>query len=186
MSSAAIRHFLDNMIHARIGIRLIAEHHIALHRSIPGYIGIIDTKLSPKKLLEQCSNFIRELCEMNYGSAPEYIIDGQTDLTFQYVPVHLEYIASELLKNACRATVEHSERLGRSTHPPIRITISHGNGSVGIRIRDQGGGIPLDKLRDAFDYSYTTVKADGDALDNVLSAQTRLAMQTGVGGPMGK
>ncbi|RKP08601.1 mitochondrial branched-chain alpha-ketoacid dehydrogenase kinase-domain-containing protein, partial [Thamnocephalis sphaerospora] len=188
MDADIIKDFLDDMIHARVGIRLIAENHIALHHSTPDYIGIIDTRLRPAKLLERCSGFVQELCEINYGSTPEHIIDGQTDVTFQYVPVHLEYIACELLKNAYRATVEQSEHIGRREHPPIQITVSYGNGDIGIRIRDQGGGIPFDRLSHVFEYSYTTVKPDGeddsDALDNIFSTQTRLAMQTGVGGPM--
>ncbi|KAI9593822.1 branched-chain alpha-ketoacid dehydrogenase [Syncephalis fuscata] len=168
LSHSEVKDFLDDMIHARISIRLIAEHYIALHRQNAGYIG---------------------LCEINYGSAPEHILDGQTDISFQYVPVHLEYIACELLKNAYRATVEHSERIGRADHPPIQITVSRDANDIGIRVRDQGGGIPGNQLANVFEYSYTTVEPDGPeentALDNIFTTQTRLAMQAGVGGPMG-
>jgi signal transduction histidine kinase len=184
------KNFLDGMIYARIGIRLIAEHYIALHQPSAGYIGIIDTQLRPAQVLERCAKFVKSLCEINYGSAPEHIIDGQTDVSFQYVPVHLEYIACELLKNAYRAIVEHSERIGRVDHPPIQITISRDADDIGIRVRDQGGGIPNDQLSSVFDYSYSTVEPDGSeensALNNIFNTQTRLAMQTGVGGPMGE
>lgn len=49
-------------------------------------------------------------------------------LTHRYVPSHFQYIISELIKNAFRATVEHHwKQHGPSTSedfPPIRITIS--------------------------------------------------------------
>jgi signal transduction histidine kinase len=54
----------------------------------------------------------------------------------------MEYIFTELLKNAMRATVEHSRKIGRSKDPPIEIDITQGESEVTIRIRDYGGGIP--------------------------------------------
>ena len=55
MTSEDIKKFLDDMISARIGIRLIAEQHIALHNlDDSSYIGIIDTKLEPRKLIQSC------------------------------------------------------------------------------------------------------------------------------------
>lgn len=105
------------------------------------------------------------------------------------MPVHLEYIITELLKNAFRATVES----GRS-HEPIVITIAaEPEGSSGydqskteearkedakdnapikpfeesapgvtIRIRDRGGGISPDVLPNIWSYSFTTFSADDE------------------------
>ena len=158
MSSNNIKIFLDDMIRAHIGIRLIAEQHIALHNSDdPNYIGVINTKLKPDKLIRTCSNFVKELCEIHYGSSPDYVINGQLDTTFTYVPVHLEYIISEILKNSYRATVEFSQKIKRDEHPLIEITISHGKNYICIRVRDQGGGIDPKDLPNVFEYSYTTV-----------------------------
>ncbi|KAG0229146.1 hypothetical protein BGW42_001761 [Actinomortierella wolfii] len=128
MPKADIRVFLDEMIRARIGIRLIAEQVISLREQredaaehpetgggrFRGYVGVVNTELKPAELVRTCANFVQELCDVNYGSSPEVIINGQTDTTFTYVPVHLEYILCELLKNSLRATVEHSAKIGRS------------------------------------------------------------------------
>ncbi|CAG8735336.1 15302_t:CDS:2 [Cetraspora pellucida] len=189
MSAQDIKNFLDDMISARIGIRLIAEQHIALHNAHnPNVIGIIDTRTSPAELIQSCANWVRELCEGHYGSSPDIIIDGQTDTRFAYVPVHLEYIISEVLKNAYRATVEYSSKIKRDNHPPIVATISKGENNVGIRIRDQGGGVAPDHLPSIFDYSFTTVPHDEDShtdnVDNILSNVSRHAMQAGLGGPI--
>ncbi|CAG8456932.1 4360_t:CDS:2 [Ambispora gerdemannii] len=188
MKSDDIKLFLDDMIRARIGIRLIAEQHIALHNAHdPNYIGIINTRTQPKKLIEQCAKFVQELCEVHYGSAPETIIDGQIDTTFTYVPVHLEYIISEVLKNSYRATVEYSQKINRYDLPPIQVTISQGKNSIGIRVRDQGGGISAKDLPSIFDYSFTTVPQDdheNHPSDNILVGVSTMAMQAGVGGPI--
>lgn len=142
MNTADIQTFLDEMIRSRIGIRLIAEQVIALRaqrtdllkddqeegsaqdngsitttdqsNADSKVIGVVHTQLKPAELVKDCASFVQELCNVNYGSSPDVVINGQTDATFTYVPVHLEYILCELLKNSLRATVEHSVKIGRS------------------------------------------------------------------------
>ncbi|CAO3612279.1 unnamed protein product [Cunninghamella echinulata] len=198
--------FLDDMIKARIGIRLIAEQCIVLtqhaqhysktkddnnnNNKTNGYIGIIDTQLKPSQLVRQCADFVAELCEFNYGQSPETVINGHTDTTFTYVPVHLEYILTELLKNSHRATIEHAKHQGLLDPPPIEVTISHGKEEIGIRIRDQGNGINEQDLGKVFEYSYTTVTKPGDGNDDdddsssIFEGMAEMAMQSGVGGPL--
>ncbi|KAF9277702.1 hypothetical protein BGZ68_009067 [Mortierella alpina] len=112
MGKEDIKTFLDDMIRARIGIRLIAEQVISLREQRDHDSDDHGTPTTSSS---------SELCDVNYGSSPEVVINGQTDTTFTYVPVHLEYILCELLKNAVRATVEHSQKMGRSALNP------HGN-----------------------------------------------------------
>lgn len=180
--------FLDDMIRARIGIRLIAEQCIALHHvHSPDHIGIIHTRLRPARIIAQSSRFVQELCEVNYGAVPEIQVLGQTDTEFTYVPVHLEYMLSELLKNSCRATVEHATKQGRKDLPPIQVTIARGHEEIGIRVRDEGGGVDAEDLARIFDYSYTTVPIDADPHgneDSIFSGMTKISMQTGIGGPI--
>lgn len=205
ISPADVTKFLDEHLHARIGTRLIAEQHIALHCSSQphqgstsdinyadassSYIGVIDTALQPASIIHSCGNFVSEICELKYGVRPTWIVDGEPDTTFAFVPVHLEYIITELLKNAFRATVES----GRS-HDPVIITIAaepetsaqtsnqgaaqvafgvNGNPpikpfedsapGVTIRIRDRGGGISPEVLPNIWSYSFTTF-SDEDVL----------------------
>jgi signal transduction histidine kinase len=196
-----VTRFLDEHLRARIGTRLIAEQHIALHissqphqdpKSTPhpvdvdnssSYIGVIDTALQPAAIINSCGNFVSEICELKYGVRPTWIIDGEPATTFAFVPVHLEYIITELLKNAFRATVES----GRS-HEPVVITIAAEPESaadiekalpraeptdnppikpfeesapgVTIRIRDRGGGISPEVLPNIWSYSFTTFSED--------------------------
>ena len=182
--------FLDRMIRARIGIRVIAEHHLALHDNVDNYSGIINHTLSPKQMLESRIPYIQELCELNFGSHPDVIINGHTDTTFPYIDVHLEYMIFELLKNAFRATVEHSSKLMLMEVPPVEITIGRGEDEVSIRIRDLGGGISESKLSDVWRYSFSTVDNEdtGDeppqVQHGVLSKATQIGVATGTGGPI--
>ncbi|KAI0132782.1 branched-chain alpha-ketoacid dehydrogenase kinase [Xylariales sp. AK1849] len=203
ISPAEVTRFLDEHLRARIGTRLIAEQHIALHYSSvahfdpgasptpcpehPSYIGVIDTALCPADVVNSCANWVAEICELKYGVRPHWIIDGEPDTMFTYVPMHLEYIVTELLKNAFRATIEH-----RHNKEPIVITIAPEPPDAGppkvklvpsaedkgafrseaikplednapgvtIRIRDRGGGIAPEVLPDVWSYSFTTFSED--------------------------
>ena len=88
-----------------------------------------------------------------------------------YVPVHLEYILTEILKNAFRATVEHHYQLYGTTaaHPvaPVTVTISPppspASPFLSIRVRDQGGGVSPSNMARIFSYAFTTAgNADSD------------------------
>jgi signal transduction histidine kinase len=129
ISPPEVTKFLEQHLRARIGTRLIAEQHIALHMaSQPGsceergaspYIGVIDTALRPAEIIRSCDAFVSEICELKYGVRPSLILNGELDAEFAHVPVHLEYILTELLKNAYRATVESGNE-----RKPIEVTIA--------------------------------------------------------------
>ncbi|KAK4174028.1 hypothetical protein QBC36DRAFT_48206 [Triangularia setosa] len=205
ISPAEVTHFLDQHLRARIGTRLVAEQHIALHYSSsphfdpsssptpcpenPGYIGVIDTALRPASTVDSCGSFVADICELNYGVRPEWIINGNPHTTFAFVPMHLEYIITELLKNAFRATVENGMNkspvvITIAPEPPsisTPITLSPPSVSLGafnkdhiqplddnapgvtIRIRDRGGGISPDVLPHIWSYSFTTFSENDDS-----------------------
>ncbi|KAM0557960.1 hypothetical protein ACHAPJ_005124 [Fusarium lateritium] len=134
ISPEEVTKFLDQHLRARIGTRLIAEQHIALHFSSqphfdprasptpcpehPSYIGVIDTALRPAQTVESCSGFVADICELRYGVRPLLYIHGEPETTFAFVPMHLEYIVTELLKNAFRATIENK------SNEPVIVTIA--------------------------------------------------------------
>lgn len=122
-----VTRFLEQHLRARIGTRLVAEQHLALHMASTGqagnsdshHIGVIDTALRPADVVISCQSFVGEICELKYGIRPSLVINGETDAEFAHIPMHLEYIITELLKNAFRATIESgNERY------PIEVTIA--------------------------------------------------------------
>ncbi|KAI1823859.1 kinase isozyme 4 [Xylaria intraflava] len=206
ISMGDVTSFLDTHLRTRIGTRLIAEQHIALHYSSvphfnpqasptpcpehPNYIGVIDTALCPASIVDSCAEFVADVCELQYGVRPKWIIDGEPDTIFAFVPMHLEYIVTELLKNAFRATVENTA--GDGKREPVVITIAPEPSDAGsshlaldppaadkgafrgdairplednapgvtIRIRDRGGGISPSVLPNIWSYSFTTFTED--------------------------
>ncbi|KAH6918828.1 P-loop containing nucleoside triphosphate hydrolase protein [Coprinopsis sp. MPI-PUGE-AT-0042] len=184
MSFEDINAFLDGAIRNRISVRLIAEQHIAVTHALSDppregkEVGVIDTKCSPKEMVDVCGSFVSDLCMATLGSSPRIVIDGYPEAHFAYIPVHLEYILTELLKNSFRATVENHAR-------------DTGNNFFSIRIRDQGGGVSRQNMERIFSYAFTTV-SDGsvdegngvvpdDHDEPFLGAITQRTMQTGIG-----
>lgn len=121
----------------------------------PSFIGVIDTALRPAGVVDSCGGFVADICELKYGVRPRWEIDGDPDTTFAFVPNHLEYIVTELLKNAFRATVESG-----MTREPVVITIApepppdpkSGNGSGGGEVRlgipkEERGSFTSDAIR---------------------------------------
>ncbi|KAK5175572.1 uncharacterized protein LTR77_000711 [Saxophila tyrrhenica] len=123
ISKDEVTKFLDEHLRARIGTRLIAEQHIALHMSSKphndlsdqdqhkededsSFIGVIDTELKPAALVRACENTVGEICELKYGVRPTVQIVGSPDATIAHIPMHIEYVLTELLKNSFRATIE--------------------------------------------------------------------------------
>ncbi|KAI0218770.1 hypothetical protein L0F63_003870, partial [Massospora cicadina] len=138
MSEEAIQSFLDGMIRARIGIRLIAEQHIALHHNLgPEHVGVLNTALQPGKLFKSAGKLVEQICEINYGNSPRLEVSGNVDAKFQYCPVHLEYIAIELLKKVFSrdSRVLPKERKWRTKFAQLfsrcRSTASYGDYSPG-------------------------------------------------------
>ncbi|KAJ7734931.1 atypical/PDHK/BCKDK protein kinase [Mycena maculata] len=176
MSPTQISNFLDGAIRNRISVRLIAEQHIAISHALEtasidgevGNVGVVNMQCSPSQMIRMCESYVAELCAATLGVSPSIIIDGHPDATFAYVPVHLEYILTEILKNSFRATVEHHK--SQRELPPVRITLSPSpkSGSTGgvhsnffsIRIRDEGGGVSPTNMARIFSYAFTTAKSD--------------------------
>ncbi|KAI0085401.1 branched-chain alpha-ketoacid dehydrogenase [Irpex rosettiformis] len=180
MSPQQVSDFLDSAIRNRIAVRLLAEQHIALSRDLQNpssrtidHIGVVHMKCSPRSMIKMCGSFVSDLCEATLGSSPEIVIDGDGDATFAYIPVHLEYILTEILKNSFRASVERHHKLyGPSTDhpiPPVVLTIASPNSSsphpavLSIRVRDQGGGVSPANIPHIFSYSFTTARSSDDA-----------------------
>ena len=122
------------------------------------WIGIINQKFSPKKLIDTSAKLVTKLCMEKYGAAPKIKIDGHINSHFPYLPLPLEYIMPELLKNSFRATAEN-HRLSSSL-PDVCVTIAINEKDFIFRIRDRGGGIPHKLEEKIFDYHFSTADAD--------------------------
>ncbi|XP_015792340.1 3-methyl-2-oxobutanoate dehydrogenase [lipoamide] kinase, mitochondrial [Tetranychus urticae] len=149
-----IRIFLDRTLTSRLGMRILAEHHLALHNEKSNHVGIINLAMKPKQLIEKWCDYVRVLCENKYGKSPAFRLNGHLNASFPYIETPLDYILPELLKNAVRANVE--SHLDSPNVPPITITIAQNNIDFIIRISDRGGGISHDMIDLVTQYHFTT------------------------------
>eukprot|EP00049_Salpingoeca_infusionum_P003008 m.62232 g.62232 ORF g.62232 m.62232 type:complete len:152 (+) comp11900_c1_seq4:786-1241(+) len=125
--------FMNSFLRRRIGIRLLLHHH---QRVLNGHqTGAIEN-LNVQAQLSDYIQSVRAAAERQYKWAPRIVIDGHKDATFPFVEPHLKYIATELLKNAVRATVRQHDQ--SHSAPPIRVTLCKNRTELLFRVSDQG------------------------------------------------
>ncbi|CAH1801471.1 unnamed protein product [Owenia fusiformis] len=175
-----VKNFLDRTLTSRLGIRMLAEHHLALHDERPNFVGIICVNFSPKKLIERKVDFATKICELKFGRAPNVRINGHLNTMFPYIAQPLDYILQEILKNAMRATVEN--HLDNVNMPDVTVTIANNDIDFVIRISDRGNGIPHNIVRKVWDYHFTTAgqsdnhQVDGGLFGNIMENRAAGAM----------
>ncbi|KAF8558745.1 alpha-ketoacid dehydrogenase kinase [Imleria badia] len=185
--------FMHRMLVSRISRRVLAEHHLALTKSLgtnsleapDPHVGIIYTALNLQSSIDKCVKLLQNRPysvedDMEESRSdrqwPQVIVDGHLGTKFAYIREHLEYILFELLKNAMRATgLRHRDAI---TLPPIRATIVAGEDDVGVRISDQGGGLTsacIQSPSDLFSFSHVrnAARMDDDRLGALRSASSR-------------
>ena len=104
----------------------------------------------------------RFVCEEHYGlfRAPPVQLVCPKNLTFMYVPSHLNHMLFELLKNSLRAVVERYGVENEDHFPPIKVIVVEGKEDITIKISDEGGGIPRSEVPQAWTYMYTTARSE--------------------------
>lgn len=164
----SVQAFLDRFYMSRIGIRMLIGQHIALNDEPvrDDYVGIICTEVPIREMATHAADNARFICEEWYGlySAPNVEIVCPADLSFMYVPGHLNHMLFETIKNSLRAVVEshgivdaHGNEI--DNYPPVKLIVAHGNEDITIKISDEGGGIPRSEVPYVWTYMYTTVES---------------------------
>ena len=111
---------------ARVGLRFLTQHHIMSNpkrleemKAREGteqdekdfFLGCIQTNCDPLRETRKVVDYVEKQTEGFFGTCPQIVIqsienDDAHHVNFTYVPHHLRYMVTELLKNACRATVK--------------------------------------------------------------------------------
>lgn len=168
---------------------MIAEHHIALTQPIDGnkFIGAVELGCSPSNILKETASFVGHICDVKYGVVPTVKIDEGENIKLPYVPVHLEYTFTELLKNSFRALAENIQLNGDL--PPVLATFVRTDDGLVIRLRDRGGGIPPEVERKIFGFSFTTFEdkeGDGFTTLNAIPGGGNTIAGMGYGLPLSR
>lgn len=187
ISDEETKRFLDQHLRERISMRLISQQHILLTRAISGqepfelggkYNGVIKP-INIVEAVQRNVDVVNDMFLLKYDQTiPVKIVvsrptpsywSKEADLhttpeheeaIFPYLGNHLDYMLTEVLKNAFRSHIENSVK------DPVVITISISDNpaNLEIRIRDKGKGVPGNVLRHIFDYSFTTFESnEGDS-----------------------
>eukprot|EP00835_Amoeboradix_gromovi_P002865 NODE_172_length_15988_cov_0.603940.p5 type:complete len:307 gc:universal NODE_172_length_15988_cov_0.603940:15752-14832(-) len=135
--------FIDNFIKWRIGIRLLVENYTKN--------GVL-TEVKIEDVVRFVLGQLKEPFLMQYGRFPDFDIHGSA--TIPFIASHVEYMMTELIKNSVFATISNAKEL-----KPINILISK-NVNVVIRIRDLGGGIHPNTIKNIFNYAFSTAAHD--------------------------
>ncbi|KAG2451153.1 hypothetical protein HYH02_004420 [Chlamydomonas schloesseri] len=165
--------FFDSMLRSRISRRVIAEQHLHINNKRPAFIGIICTDLDVHDSIDFAVQKTKQVCMETYGTAPDVLVSGP-HVTIPYIPAHLDYMVYELLKNAMRAVVEQgraqqaARQAGAAGNPaylgpppklpPVHVRVCPGvNGTLTLKVSDQGGGIADDLIDKVWSYGFTTI-----------------------------
>uniref|UniRef100_A0A3Q4BIA9 Protein-serine/threonine kinase n=1 Tax=Mola mola TaxID=94237 RepID=A0A3Q4BIA9_MOLML len=143
--------------HVQVNAGTLNQKSFFCFVSKPDFVGIICRRLSPKKIIEKWVDFARRLCEHQYGNSPRVRINGHVAARFPFIPLPLDYILPELLKNAMRATMESHLDTPYNV-PDVVVTIANNDTDFVIRISDRGGGIPHNIIDKVMDYHFSTAE----------------------------
>jgi len=182
--------FLDTTLTSRLSIRMLAQHHLTLRANKANYIGIINTSMPLRDVIERNAAFVSRIALHKYGKTPRIKLSGHVDATFPYIELPLDYILPELLKNAVRATLETHPNEEGNQLPPIYITIACNETDFIIKISDRGKGIPHHLVQRVLEYNFTTAAPGGVSESNmnentgVFSEMMDTVNQSPAGGPM--
>ena len=142
-------------------------------------LGCIQPNVDVAQEVRRIADIVAQQTKEYYnGLCPEiHIVDCASDYDeFTFVPHHLQYMVSELLKNSCRASVrKYKEREAAAvfgdattsatassnvTIPSIRVIIVKGSEDVTVKVADQGGGIPRSRMATIWRFAHSTASMD--------------------------
>lgn len=165
---------LNRFYTARIGLRMLVENYITSRENKPGFSGVIEKECNLSHLAAGAAQDAVYLANLHLGDAPEITVHGALDATFTYVPSHIHYCLTEILKNSVRATVEEHRRKGEvGEMPPVRIIIASGHEDMTIKVSDEGGGIPRSDIHKVWTYLHSTAKRPSALSDDAQSNRTQ-------------
>ncbi|GME69044.1 unnamed protein product [[Candida] boidinii] len=165
-SNNIIHNYLNKIYYQRIQINFLLSHQLCLfnqrNTENSKFIGVINPNTNIYDLLEDSIVKTFNLFESNgydYDlNLPDIKINlNNKDLTISCIPNHVIHIIFEVLKNSVLATMHNTNSSSSSSSKePIIINVFDDPDSIEIKICDQGGGIPRDKLSKIWSYHYTT------------------------------
>ena len=138
---------LERFFTARVGIRLLTEHYLAVRGDIAP---LIDTSCEPGEVVRKAADDVKQLAKRAYGTDFEFDVHGDKDVQITYVTKHMRYALGELFKNAARAVAE------RKADPRIKVVIADGSEDLAFKVCDEGGGFSRPMRHNAWSWFWSS------------------------------
>mmetsp|Transcript_19892 Transcript_19892/g.44161 ORF Transcript_19892/g.44161 Transcript_19892/m.44161 type:complete len:389 (-) Transcript_19892:2127-3293(-) len=144
---------LDEFFTSRLGMRLLMTQYLEGEKGARKSSSSIRSNFDGVKVARQSADTVRSICSRLHGAAPRIEVSGSVR-DFAYVPAHVDYVLTEVLKNSARATVENAPKNCRL--PEIKINVVQSGSECRIIITDSAGGIPAEDMGRIFSYFTST------------------------------
>lgn len=150
-----------NFFTLRTGLRFLIQHHVESCQGRKfGFSGSLELKCSPAKIAKSAARDSSLLCRAALGQVPRIVVTGAVHESLPYVPAVLQYVLTEIFKNACRAVVERHRVFGYDDNiPPVQCEIESTSESLTISVRDAGCGMSREQQTRMWDFLYTTTSS---------------------------
>jgi len=141
------------------GMQFLIQHYMESRQGRRlGFSGILQLNCCPSTIARTAAHDSSSLCKSALGRVPEIIVKGDVCTTLTYVPAVLQYILTEILKNACRAVVERHIHCQDDELPAVICNIESSANGLVIKISDRGCGMSTQQVERMWDFMYTTCK----------------------------
>lgn len=178
LAPSQIDEFMSSMLRSRISRRVIMNQHISMSKTFsesqysptdemskpPDYIGDSFQYCSPHNHIKTSYDAIIKFLQSVYPGLPmpELILSGD-DVKFQFLTNHLDYIITEIMRNALNANMEAYVARGADrpqNPPPVTVEITNSKEEIAFRFSDQGGGMPFELTESVWSFAKTPELAE--------------------------
>jgi hypothetical protein len=145
----------------RAGMRMLVERYLQAQSNRASdkaeFDGLLQNQCMPAEVAQLAASASRNMCRDCLGQAPQIIVQGDLSAVVAYAPKVLQYMLTEIFKNACRAVVERHSSFGfDDALPPVVCTITSTSENLMIKVKDAGSGMSEKTLDNVWDFFYST------------------------------
>jgi len=168
-STGFVDSWLDDFLLSWIGTEMLLGHYLTIASGAKP-TGLVEPRCDVAEVCREVAFTMQCLCIDLLGRVPPIQVLSRSALeedrrapSFSYIPNFLKYILTEILKNACRATLESTDDDIKLLKRPITVLVCADERRVAIRVGDLGRGIPFDVGAHVWSYMYSTARKHADS-----------------------
>lgn len=154
LNDAELDAWVGKIMHSRMGTEMLSAHYMSLLTDPDkNHVGIVDTKCDPARICEEAIRHVQ--MQFSDSGVRINLRVEQPDIEFSFISKYLFFIVEELLRNSMCATLV---RAAREREPPkdISVLVCEDPRRIGIKISDEGGGVPVEHTDRIWEYMFST------------------------------